>query len=766
MTATSTITTNSADNDKLKSRLASFLTKPYSLAVLLYMLGALVALLPVAGGDWPSALKRLLLVSASVALYFLISLLVKRPAHLRWLTALVIAGTTAVAILGTARVNTTSLRLTGLNYQVYSTLRNLLPFDNLPTVHQNVLGSFLVVFLPLALALALWDRLWWVRLYGLVCAAVIAGAILTTASRSAELGLVALVFVFGFFLAAGHPRLRLGVGLLLILGLAAGGLYLGLNGLTTIENGASRIEVWRTTLAMVADYPLTGAGLGQYQNHFLEYATPFLSGVAQPHAHNIFLQSLVEFGLSGFIASLLTLWVTLRLLITYRNLKTIEGPLRPVVAGALAGMVACFVSGLLEYGNWGGKFAPAFWLLPALLAAAQSQLRVAPVSFKWKWKWPPPLALALARFKLNRLGLPLALAGAGLALFLVLPLGLINLATILRPAQSSQTLYQATVSLSFWNATPLRNLGKLALSRNDLPAAQLYYQQALQRDPNDWLSLWAMGNLSEKLGDHTQAVAYWQRASTGPNFLQLANIELKRTPPNYPVAESYFRLALEIDPGSNEAVSSLIKIYNETDRKSEAVALLQRLLAKKPTEALFEQAADLADTPQQRLDLLLKANDLDPANYIVDWKLGEAYQAANQPEMAEKAYKQALVIRPAFQWPVRSLAEMYLKQGRAAEAKTLLEQFIANNLFVEKPDREFVWLARSDFTLGDEAAARANLAKALQYNPDSVPAYLFQGELAAKTGNPAQARAAYQKVLQLDPGNDAAKQALEASGGG
>lgn len=759
MTATAT-TIIPETSSNLKTRLAGFVTRPYSRAIGLYLVGALVALLPVGAGGWPSAFTRLVAVSVSVALYFVITFLFNHPGRLRWLVAAIVAATALVAVFGTAQVNTTSLRLTGLNFQVYSTLRSFLPLNGLPTVHQNVLGGFLAVFLPLALALAVWDRNLWLRLYGLGCAAVITGAILTTASRSAQSGLVALFFVFGFLLAAGHPRLRCLLGIALAISLAAGGVYLMANGLASIENGTSRTEVWRSTLTMAADYPLTGAGLGQYEKHFPDYATPFLSGTAQPHAHNLFLQSLVEFGLAGFIAMLMALGTTIRLLLNYSNLKRVGAATRPVVAGALGGMAVCFVVGLLEYGNWGGKFAPAFWVLPGLLAA--SHLQLPPLNFNklalYKKLFP------LAGDRLQRLRLPLILAVTWLALFLIVPLGLINLASILRPAPASQVLYGVSAGLSFWNAAPLRNSGELAAGRNDAAAARTYYLQALQRDPDDWLSLRAAANLAEKAGDHAQAVIYWRKAASEPYFLQLAAQELRRTPPEYHTAEGYLKLALEVNPGATEAVRSLVKVYTDTDRRKEAAALLQDLLSQKPDAALYEQAADLAATGQERLSLVLKSSNLDPTNYIIYWKIGEAYQEVDRLEMAEKAYKQALVMRPAFQWPVRSLGDMYLRQGRTTEAQALLDKFIENNVFVEKPDREFVLLARTYFKQAKTEAARTTLNKAFQHNPASVAAYLFQGELFKNDGNIEQARQSYRKVLELDSGNETAHQALELLG--
>lgn len=779
MSVTSTrsrITTN--PSAPTESRLAAFWERPYSRAVVIYMLGAVLALLPVTdGGDWTAALKRLLLVTASVVVYFGIVLLFNRPGRLAWLGTAIVGVTTVVAVLGTAQVNAEALRLTGLNYQVYSLLHRFLSFKGLPSVHQNVLGGFLVTFLPLAPALVLWEKRWWLRLYGLVCTLIITGAVLTTASRSAELGLTAIVFVLAFLLAARQPKIRLAIGAVVAVGVLGGIVYLSLNGLSGIENGVGRIDVWRTALAMWSDYPLTGAGLDQFPVRLPEYAVPSLAGTAQPHVHNLFLQGLVEFGLPGFVAIVISLVTTVRLLIAYNKPLKVAAPLRPVVAGAFAGMIACFVSGLLEYGNWGGKFAPAFWVLPALLAAAGLKLP--------SLKTSADRMVFLDRIKWQAWRKPAIAVGVVVGLFLLAPLALINVATLLTPAQpgAARTLYEISSVPAFFNATPLRDLGKLAdghtAGRTDNGSdgrtdnssdggnpetTQKYYRQAVERDPNDWQSLMSLGRIAEKTGQPDQAVLYYRQAGAQPYFMQAANKALAQNPPDYPTAENRLKTALAIDPRNGMATAALVQLYIKTDRKPEGLALLQNVLARYPSVALYEQAAGLASSPQEQLDLFQKANRLDPNNPNIYWEIGEAYRGLDQLDQAEKAYKQSLDLRPVFQWPVRSLAALYIKEGRNAEARALVEKFVSNNLFAEKPDREYVLLAQADANLGDQAASDAALAKAFQSNPESVPAYLFQGAARAKAGQTDQARAAYQKALQLDPNNDAAKQALAQLG--
>ena len=653
-----------------------------------------------------------------------------------------------VAVLGTAAVNTSSLRMSGLNYRAYSLLRGFLPVNLLPSVNQNVLGGFLATFLPLSLGFVVWSRNWWLKLYAGGCSIVIGGALVVTSSRGALLGLVGAVGVFGWFwLASRSSRLKrlLTLPALALTALTA---VVGLLEFTDISNGLNRLELWRSTLALIGDYPLTGAGLGQFQNRIGAYASPYIYGQLQPHAHNLFLQAWVEFGLFGLAAIGLSLIITLRLLVRYANLNSVESSLRPVVVGSLAGMMALFVNGLVEYGSWGRWFTPAFWLLPALLSAASLTLPT------WQVNLRP------ARF--NRL---LLIAGSVLvSLGLVLPFLLLNTASLLRPSEFSQSLYRATSLLMPYNAAPERNLGQLAEQHGDKTAVTDYYQQATEHNADDWLSLLALARLSQQRGDSNQALTYWRKAGAAPYLRYQAELFLQQTPPDYATAEQTLLTALSLEPTSREAETTLVGIYNTTGRTKEALALIQKLLSNHPDPQLLVQAANLTTDNGQRIELLLQATGLNPQSAEPFWELANAYVSQKQNDLAEKAYQQALQIKPGFQWPIRSLAQLYLDEGRFNDSLNLLESFLAKKFFIESPEREYILLSQTYLALQKPTAAIEASRTALSYNPSNPTALLIQGDAYLATGDKTKAREAYQKVLQLEPTNTAAKQHLETIG--
>ena len=67
-----------------------------------------------------------------------------------------------------------------------------------------------------------------------------------------------------------------------------------------------RGPIWRDTLHLIADYPLFGCGLGNYQTAFLKYQTSVVDRVFT-YAHNDYLQIAAELGVIGFLIAAILL---------------------------------------------------------------------------------------------------------------------------------------------------------------------------------------------------------------------------------------------------------------------------------------------------------------------------------------------------------------------------------------------------------------------------------------------------------------------------
>lgn len=216
----------------------------------------------------------------------------------------------------------------------------------------NDLAYSLVVIFPLALVLTLELR-GWRRLGMLAIVTTFATAIFVTYSRG---GLVGFLVVLGLaFLLWSPPWARLpglvagalGVGFVLTTYWARGEGFSDLLADATLQQ---RLDTIKASLAMLADRPLLGVGLGCSVLGWPLYAPSGIGTGGWLHSHNTFAQVLSETGLLGGVPFLLLLAVALwKAHRVAREWRWAGRPDRARLAGALAiglwGFLACGLAG-------------------------------------------------------------------------------------------------------------------------------------------------------------------------------------------------------------------------------------------------------------------------------------------------------------------------------------------------------------------------------------------------------------------------------------
>jgi len=114
-------------------------------------------------------------------------------------------------------------------------------------------------------------------------------------------------------------------------------------------SAASRFEIWQRAIYMIQDFPYTGIGLGTFSRVGPLMYPYFLAGPDAdiPHAHNIFLQAGVDFGIPGLVAFIGTLaafaftaWEALRL--------SRGSDFEPLALGLFCGFIVYLIHGLLD----------------------------------------------------------------------------------------------------------------------------------------------------------------------------------------------------------------------------------------------------------------------------------------------------------------------------------------------------------------------------------------------------------------------------------
>ena len=229
-------------------------------------------------------------------------------------------------------------------------------------------GAFLAMalFLPAGLLLAPSQRPWWLaRLLPGGAVALMCVALLFTYSTAALVAAAGGVIVFTALAVPGRYRVVIFglVGAVVVVALVAfhGPLAVLLRHIENPNAVAMRLGPWEIGLDAIRDHPLTGIGLGignkTYQLLTANY--PRIPGsYSLEHPHNSYIEL-------AALAGLPTLALYLTLLArsavrALRNYQTSNWDYRPVLAGAIAALVALSIHGI----------ADATWTLPPLVPIA------------------------------------------------------------------------------------------------------------------------------------------------------------------------------------------------------------------------------------------------------------------------------------------------------------------------------------------------------------------------------------------------------------
>lgn len=206
--------------------------------------------------------------------------------------------------------------------------------------------------------------------------------VIVTQSRGALIG---LVVAFGILSVWRVPRL-MWLAPLVVLVLVAGLVYLGPERVSEIilvsdSNGSAggRVELWDRALRMFQDFPFTGIGLGTFESTVFTLF-PLLQnnpGAPTPHAHNLYLEMGVDFGIGGFVAFLGLVTGAFGAAVQY--LKRAHTRFDSAFAiGLLAGLITFLLHSLLDAVMVSTKVAFIIWILLALIVVQAASARREP----------------------------------------------------------------------------------------------------------------------------------------------------------------------------------------------------------------------------------------------------------------------------------------------------------------------------------------------------------------------------------------------------
>jgi O-antigen ligase len=224
--------------------------------------------------------------------------------------------------------------------------------------HPNVLGAFLVLTLPPAIALAGTAQgvLRPARPLLVLCVFAIGSGLLLTLSRAAIFGAILALCV----LASWRPFRRI-----IVAAVGLGAIFVALNAdpifgspqlqlvgerLETVtrleETAGGRFDLWETTPAIVADHPVFGVGMKNFPTVEVAYGLFDVGGGKFEHAHNMPLNVAAELGLLGLAA--IAWWVFAVARTALQAMRRARGRL-PLLTASVAALVG--IGGVSLTGN-------------------------------------------------------------------------------------------------------------------------------------------------------------------------------------------------------------------------------------------------------------------------------------------------------------------------------------------------------------------------------------------------------------------------------
>ena len=246
------------------------------------------------------------------------------------------------------------------------------------TINANILAGGLVLAIPIvgALAMAPWDGRWG-RPFAIGRTLALLGLgwwlvqVLTlTNSRG---GLLATGVALGLVVVLRWPRLWRGAPAVAGIGviwLAWRGPWQMLQGLMAdglARDYNSRMEIWVRSWQALVQHPLTGIGLGGFDDAVVLgvplVRVPLTTGMGL-HAHNLLLQVGVDLGFVGSAAYVAVVVISVRLL--WQAWRSGDILWRTQASAGLGASTALLVHGLVDAPLWNSKLAWMPWLIFAL----------------------------------------------------------------------------------------------------------------------------------------------------------------------------------------------------------------------------------------------------------------------------------------------------------------------------------------------------------------------------------------------------------------
>jgi tetratricopeptide (TPR) repeat protein len=356
-------------------------------------------------------------------------------------------------------------------------------------------------------------------------------------------------------------------------------------------------------------------------------------------------------------------------------------------------------------------------------------------------------------------------------------------------------------------------MGTVCNFYGDTAGAATWWQKCLEIDPSRADAYHAMALIAWRKGEYQEALQLWRKAhEINPNLQAMyhpyAEALLDMGKPEEAIAAA--QEGLSIRPNDRENYLLLGKAYLQLKEYGKAADNYEKARQLRPDDSRLyyglaavyarQGQADKAGQYTEQFKKLRDAEDKARVDHRrasdyharMVWALakvrtdaGRLYAARGMPEKAEEHWRRAAALDPQNKVCRQELVALYMRTGRERQALTFAEQLRAiepkNAVYHLNSGALFAALERLDaaeeavrkglelapgLAIGYRSLARilllrnqrlpeaeALVRKLVELEP-AAPNYGLLGEVCAQAGDLPGARAALERAMQLDPGNE------------
>ncbi len=266
----------------------------------------------------------------------------------------------------------------------------------------------------------------------------------------------------------------------------------------------------------------------------------------------------------------------------------------------------------------------------------------------------------------------------------------------------------------------IKLIAKSFLATRKIDSARLYFNKALEINPDDYESIKDLGNTYHAVGDSNSAKNYYQKA-------------------------------IEINNDYAQALTNLGSIEIISGNKEKALSLLIKATESNPKLAhawgnLSNGYLQLGKSQEAEVSIR-KSIELNPNLFNSHFLLGTILLEQKKIQKAEQSLRRSIELNPNLFNSHFLLGTILLEQKKFQEAESSLSKAIQIN-----PDSAAAHSSLGIILkeLGKSKEAESSLRKAIQINPDNAGAHSNLGIILKELGKLREAESSLRKAIEIN----------------